>query len=429
MYTPTALGLTAALAVAGCGSPSPTDPPPDARVAAPDARAGIADAADVSDAAPDPCAVRTVTGYRELDADYGTPRVDLDRRLRLQRFALDPHGRLVLLLDDGLPDPNGAAVEVTTEALVRLRADGSLDHSFGERGWVDVPPARDADHVHEDRLLAVDAAGRIYLAADLPGTMTRIRRFTVDGAIDRSFGAGGDGGGAVTTSDGHFSGGGAVMIAIGTSIVHAARGVTRLGERGEIVGSMDPDGVRAVAGDEAATYVASDQPALSVHAFTADGRPIPGFGDGGVAVVRPRTLNPGGVRHLLRRRDGGIDVVTEDGSYWLTRLTSRGELDTTYGDAGQVDLGLFPIGLAQRCDGVTVAHGTTWAHRVVATTTLGGDGARSHQAVAMPWATDHYPYFPEHVFDPTTGAIVVVDWSRGADDQGPLVIQTARLMP
>jgi hypothetical protein len=82
----------------------------------------------------------------------------------------------------------------------------------------------------------------------------------------------------------------------------------------------------------------------------------------------------GSVHHLLLRPDGGVDAVTREGDgFMLTRLTSRGEVDTTYGDAGRVGLGIF---------------------RFVA-----------------PWPTEEYPFTPRQIFDPATGAIVLIHTS------------------
>ena len=84
--------------------------------------------------------------------------------------ALAPDGRIVLAVRG--PDDH--------HALVRLRADGSPDPSFGADGVV-----RTASDSFMPATLAVQSNGRILLSTD------RLERYTEEGELDPSFGQGG----------------------------------------------------------------------------------------------------------------------------------------------------------------------------------------------------------------------------------------------
>ena len=103
------------------------------------------------------------------------------------RTALGPQGRLILVM---------ASRPSVRTVLMRLHADGSVDRSFGHRGFV----ATGAGRLLSDPAdLALQPGGRIVIVGtderiDANGRIRfvfGVLRFTVDGGLDRSFGAGG----------------------------------------------------------------------------------------------------------------------------------------------------------------------------------------------------------------------------------------------
>lgn len=73
--------------------------------------------------------------------------------------------------------------------LGRLSADGSLDESFGDKGWVYPKPPQNIVDQH-----LIQADGKILLAGqkeDVPGHLGYVARYFPDGALDSDFGSSG----------------------------------------------------------------------------------------------------------------------------------------------------------------------------------------------------------------------------------------------
>lgn len=109
--------------------------------------------------------------------------------VEIESLAVDPQGRLVILLEAGDDD-----VEVTY--LVRLTQAGTLDTTFGSNGVLLVPTPV-PNLVTEANQLAIDAAGNILLAGSLEEPVGEedifsfVMRLTPNGALDTSFDANG----------------------------------------------------------------------------------------------------------------------------------------------------------------------------------------------------------------------------------------------
>jgi hypothetical protein len=93
--------------------------------------------------------------------------------------ALDPDGRVL-----ELESPPPAAVEYEPDALVRFLPNGDPDPGFGRHGRVVVRRPREVS------AFAVDAAGRPIVASSTRGR-AELRRFRLDGRLDRGFGRAG----------------------------------------------------------------------------------------------------------------------------------------------------------------------------------------------------------------------------------------------
>ena len=405
--------LSAPLAI-GCGARSAGDP--DARGATIDAQA-----ADASPDAPDAptaptCGVHAVQGYLTIDPGFGTKTVEVPLELGLARALRDGHGRLVLQVNDAWGINVG--VPMTTESLVRLLPDGSIDDSFGDHGVVAIaqPPPPAIDYPIDD--MVVDDLGRIYYdGVPEPGDQgTVIVRLTAGGAPDPTWGTGGDGRVRV---DGRYTGGNEHWGLVGGSLVIALDDAIRFAENGSIRSRLQPanDYVTAVAGDADTTYLGTGLEER-VLAFTADGAPIDTWGDHGSVSIHRGNGRTWGVNGIALGDGGTIDVLGDDdppSPSGVVRLTATGAIDTSYGDAGLAGLSGSMYGLVHRCDGDDVVAGA--GLQLIVFGPHGEPGpSGAHTGTAL-------------IYDPSTGEYVLVGGASTEPPSGPLAVSISHLAP
>jgi uncharacterized delta-60 repeat protein len=262
---------------------------------------------------------------------------------------------------DGRIVAAGGATDDT--ALVRYRPDGRLDPSFGSGGIV-VTPLSDALDMASDVLVQRD--GRILVAGLSVGSHQDIAvvRYRADGRLDRSFGTGGvvvtdvaggadSAGGVAVQRDGRIVVGGSVSPSpTGGSAIGVARYLPdgrpdpSFGDGGlVVVGSGGP----ALGGDDVAVdgagrivVAGSSLDGLLAARLLADGTPDPSFGGGdGLAPASfGRFTSAGG---LALGPDGTIvlagQVIVDTRGPWrvgVARLLADGSLDPSFGTAGTV---------------------------------------------------------------------------------------------
>ena len=185
--------------------------------------------------------------------------------------------------------------------VLRLTRDGTPDPTFGPLGIVRV---RGLATVSD---LQVQPDGKTLILGDLVDGRVGVVRLTTDGRFDETFGDGG----LALAPDGPVD---------YWSIVS---GRMALGRDGRIV-------IGEVAAD------ATDASALYVSRFSADGRPDPTFGVGGITLIHtPLQLSE--LDAIYLRPDGGIDVSVQPlGSSGgiFARLHADGSPDASFVDGG-----------------------------------------------------------------------------------------------
>lgn len=233
-------------------------------------------------------------------------------------LALQADGKIVAV-GSASRDPNGDA----DFALARYLLDGSLDSSFGASGHVftpaglaDTAPNRGSFNVvalQEDSKILT--AGYEALAATeqyTPGTV--VARYTPDGSLDTSFGTEG--------------------------FVRATPGT------GTVTGlEVQPDGKIVIA---ASGWSTND---VSITRYTPDGRVDPRFGTGGVVTLPVKATAVVEEPDLLQTADGGFVLALDTR---LVRLNADGSRAESFGEGGEIDTGYAVQALAQQEDGSVV---------------------------------------------------------------------------
>jgi len=217
-------------------------------------------------------------------------------------------------------------------------APGDLDPSFGGRGIVSTPEMERVEAV------AAAPAGEA-VAAGEQDTNIVIIRFTPAGTPDPAFGADGtqvlDLGGVERVYEVAVDSSNRVLVA-GSSDGNFL--LARLSPNGELDptfagdgtitdDSLDPAHDLAFASNGRIVSVAEARPrndsTLAIMRVFEDGLPDPSFGEEGTALV-----------DLVSSGGAAVAVAADDsvvfGGYRIGRLTSTGELDTSYGDQGTV---------------------------------------------------------------------------------------------
>lgn len=274
--------------------------------------------------------------------------------------SFDFDGKL-LLENRGLGQLSGAAIAPVQQAdgkwvvaaysdagflLARFNTDGTLDTTFGESGItrvlevnVDQQAARSLLQLRDGHLLIIGSADKIAGAA---GTVFFVKKFSVDGIVDDSFG-----------EDGQVT----------TSLALSAAAWTAIEQQ---------DGKLLVAG---MACVEADPPsptgqfichnsAFGFVRYLVNGELDAEFGWKGIVIQSVSSLKEN-VMSLLEQTDGKIVALGSSGddAAW-TRLNSNGSLDMTFADGlGKAVLldsvsGTTPMFIAQDTAGQLVVAGS-----------------------------------------------------------------------
>ncbi|WP_068415428.1 Ig-like domain-containing protein [Planctomyces sp. SH-PL62] len=228
------------------------------------------------------------------------------RTMTAKAVAVQPDGKIIV--GGSYQDQGDSSWNMQ---LARLTADGQLDPSFGDGGWVSLIPTPGS--YNEIWALAVAADGKILIGGNVSNAGTyadfAVVRLDPTGTLDATFG---DGGYATTS------------FAVG-------------GDRGFGL-AVQPDGKILLAGE---SFGGNSTSNFAVARWTADGRLDPTFGSGG----KVQTDVPGEFDQasgLALQADGKIVVAgSAGGDLALVRYTTSGALDEAFGAGGIVvkDLG------------------------------------------------------------------------------------------
>ncbi len=234
----------------------------------------------------------------DLDASFGDGGATLlypgEGGARAQRLALQPDGRI--LVGGTATTPGETARDDL--ALVRLDADGSVDHTFADDGLF-----RYADPSGENldlwSLLVLDD-GRVLLVG-ATGSSNVLLRLEPDGALDGSFGDGG--------------------------VLEPA-----LGEGARFTGNALEDGDRILVAGEVAL---DDGPRPALFCLGADGALVPAFGEGGVAIGSRDEPGAGGaLADVARTPEGALVAVGGDRVFGFT---AAGEVNEAFSGDGATE--------------------------------------------------------------------------------------------
>lgn len=241
-----------------------------------------------------------------LDTTFGTGgKADvvtlLGKRSEGYSVKIQPDGKILM---SGSRD--GLNQSMTTPALVRWNADGSLDKTFGrngvvmEKGW--------------GGRIGLQPDGKIVMAGGIQtaSSYNVLVRYNADGSLDTSFKTGG--------------GAAAQLRGDGFSVADIA---------------IQPDGKVVAAGTERSFEDGSSYEVLALARYNADGSPDTSFGKGGKAVMAAGkglsdptsvTLQPDGKIVL----GGTFNATNTNKQFALARWNADGSLDTSFGDGGRV---------------------------------------------------------------------------------------------
>ena len=234
-----------------------------------------------------------------------------------------------VLLADGKILVDGYASNTHASAfysvLVRYNADGSVDTTFGNGGFVR-SDTESTSLVSPEAGVALQADGKIVVGGD----GFAVARYNSDGSFDTSFGTGGS----------------VPVLEVGTSLSY---GVV-----------VEPDGKIVVSGG-------NDD--FGLVRFDSSGNLDPSFGVGGKATASFDGSVSGDAQSLVGQPDGkilvvgGVDIAGDE-DFALVRYNTDGSLDGTFGTGGKVTTdfgseGDEAFGVALQADGKIVVTGTT----------------------------------------------------------------------
>ncbi len=306
-------------------------------------------------------------GARQAAAEVAPGLVTVPVRPVGVHDGIDPFG-----LSVGAALPDGRVVLAGVDpgkglVLAQLRADGSLDPAFGDRGVAHLslpigPPFVGPEPLQLLRL----ADGRLVIAVEgetrdlFELRQLLVARLTPDGRPDASFGEGGVARPGVQAG----CGGGCAPMA------------------------LHPDGSIALAGATGSAPAAQSQFRWVVARITPSGALDPSFGSGGVAEV------PGanGVGYAAAVLPGGAvaSIGQVAGGAKLTRLTATGQPDPAFHAGAPVDLPALPFWFHLRAhddgrlDALGSGGGGATQLRRYAPTGEADDGFGDHGVVLLP---------------------------------------------
>lgn len=275
--------------------------------------------------------------------------------------------------------------------LVRLRPDGNLDRSFGERGHVAIDFS-DVAVQPNGKILTVATQTSSGRSSDTELVVTRLRG---SGELDRSFGRGGE---KVVDFGGRFNEATAVGIATDGKVLIGGSRATVIEERGRddsvsMVGRLLPSGaldrsfsrnglvalptsahiIDFAAGPRGGTLVATAPFEVNLFRLRAGGSLDSSFGDQGEVEVRPFDSVPSnsffdpikqiGVSHGRVTVVGTESTFGEGMTYSMTvvRCLSDGTPDPSFGEDGIATVSFgkiaFAAAFAVRRNGGVVVEG------------------------------------------------------------------------
>jgi uncharacterized delta-60 repeat protein len=260
----------------------------------------------------EPLEDRLAPAAGSLDPTFGTGGIARTTAGVVSRLAAAPDGRVLALVQVG---------NTGSYSVARFEPDGTLDSTYGTGGVAPVPA-----HAFTT-LTALPDGGALVGWGSADGAGFGLVRVTAAGALDTTFGAGGQAG---------------VVLPSGTQATDLAAVAVR------------PDGRIILAGDRTTDMIIVGQPTrdydLVVAQLLPTGQSDPSFGSTGTAVV---TFPAGSVTSVFAdslavQADGrlliGSEVTTSTeprGRQYtpaVIRLTSDGQLDPTFGSAGVAEI-------------------------------------------------------------------------------------------
>ena len=252
--------------------------------------------------------------------------------------------------------------------IARFNADGTLDNSFGDGGFVTASEGDGTDAGITG--LSVQPDGKIVAAVGGTTNEFTLARYNADGTPDTSFGTGGivqspapnaQPGSLALESDGdivlsgsstagltvlQFDDSGNELGSFSTLILQGDRAAGLLLQNG---GSIVVSGTAFDSSDDDFPFVAQLTGALSLDTS---------FGENGVSVLNQTGHNLGLVEQPNGKYVLGFAALVSSGQskaieFGLARLNSDGSLDTSYGTGGLVlaPVGNNPAGIAIQQDG------------------------------------------------------------------------------
>jgi uncharacterized delta-60 repeat protein len=273
-------------------------------------------------------------------------------------WASEGVAELVVLPDGRVVAAGRASSEPTTPGLgvARYLASGALDTTFSGDGLVRIDcasfgPGNGAAAV----LLQPD--GRVIVVGTCPVGLFTVSRFDVDGALDASFGAGGQ----VSTPFPGFSSAVAGLLQPDGRIVAVGSGTpaaggpaapmaarynpdgtldSSFGTAGQVTvplaqdfvtggAALQPDGKLVIAG----TYGSAGSSDFALLRLLSNGAPDPSFDGDGLATASFAGTDVG--RSVVALPDGRHVVAgSHDDDFALVRFLPGGSLDTTFGTGG-----------------------------------------------------------------------------------------------
>jgi len=266
-------------------------------------------------------------------------------------------------------------------ALERYNANGTLDSSFGSGGVVQTAVGAGASYIvsvalqSDGKILAVGSASHSSTVSELA-----VARYNSNGSLDTTFGSGGIV--QIWTSTGSY---GADAVAIqGDGKIDVAGGgfglaqLNAYGSLDNTFGSRRNPGIIAtppfsgvsgltIQSDGMILLVGSTASAMAVARYTTTGQLDSSFGSRGTVTMAPAGSTAAAHDAVVQSNGdivvGGSIAGTPHASMTLARLTSTGQLDTTFGGLNTgfaIDSSIMSTqGIAQAANGDLVAAGTT----------------------------------------------------------------------
>jgi len=330
-----------------------------------------------------------------LDTSFGSGGfATIDNAGSFFAMILESSGKIVAAAN-GNPDANSGFVE-----LARFNSNGTLDASFGKDGTTTTQAVPFTPSFDSTGAIALQSNGEILVAASSPGVMAR---FTSTGQLDTTFGTGG-----IANLVSSFptqilvQASGKILVSAGApqpTPAAQASIVSRYNSNGSLDTTFAAAGMMATVATASAmtesggkiviagavTSKISAPPAsgdvgFGIVRYSANGVIDTSFGTGGIAVVDFGSSAPLSGAFAIAIQSNG-DIVAGgaaaqgpentglNSAFGLTRVTSTGALDTTFGTDGIVTTTIvsgteefsFVTGLATQSDGKIVAIGTTIA--------------------------------------------------------------------